>query len=391
MNQIKFFNKENLEFEITEGFVSLNTNDIFLGKLLRQEELEGYTFKVDEEEPKEITNLFHLKVNVKHVGSVSAFYQIDSFNKEELIHKISALREIKVENEETAKQKVDSLLKVFNEVPPLFVVYRPRKEKYCLKEEEVSSLEHNFSILYHVAEEEEEFQIARLKIKLPACLHFKKKGKKEKTEEPQQVEEIKEAEPVEEVQTESPVEEQPVEEEQPKIEEEEKSKKEPKVKKEKKPFNFKEFFEKVKVKLVFFFEPFNKKKFYFLFLFVSSFLVEFTISVGMYHCYAGKMLLIFFFIVALVGAVLNYFVIKDIKNIIMDYRVYSLLIITDLLGIGTGVGGLAIYNATQKEIPSSLPPFGSLVLYSLLISLGVIVISTVVGLFIPWTKKKSDK
>ena len=376
MNQIKFFNKENLEFEITEGFVSLNTNDIFLGKLLRQEELEGYTFKVDEEELKEITNLFHLKVNVKHVGSVSAFYQIDSFNKEEVIQKISALREIKVENEETAKQKVDSLLKVFNEVPPLFVVYRPRKEKYCLKEEEVSSLEHNFSILYHVAEEEEEFQIARLKIKLPAWLHFKKKEKKEKTEEPQQVEEIKEAEPVEE---------------QPKIEEEEKSKKEPKPKKEKKPFNFKEFFEKVKIKLVFFFEPFNKKKFYFLFLFVSSFLVEFTISVGMYHCYAGKMLLIFFFIVALVGAVLNYFVIKDIKNIIMDYRVYSLLIVIDLLGMGTGVGGLAIYNATQKEIPSSLPPFGSLVLYSLLISLGVIVISTVVGLFIPWTKKKSDK
>ena len=329
MNRILFFNKENLEFEISEDFKVVDTGESLLSKLLKQEELEGYTFKVDEEEPKEITNLFHLKVNVKYVGSISTFFKIDSFNKEELIQKIANLREIKVVDKESATEKVKSLFEIFNEVSPLFSVYKSRKEKFSLTDEELSSLEHNFPLLYHQHEEEEEIVVQKA----------------------------------------------------------------PKVKKEKQEgekFSFKEFFKKVGSALKFFFEPFNKKKFYFLFVFVSSFLIEFTVSVGIYHCYAGKMLLIFFFVVALVGAVLNYFVIKDIKKIIMDYRIYSMVIVTDLLGIGAGVGALAIFNATQKEVPANLPGFGKLVLYSVLISIGILLISTLVGVFIPREKKKSE-
>ncbi len=339
MNKISFFNKENLELEISEGFKVIDTNESILNKLLRQEELEGHLFKVDEEEPKEITQLFHLKVNIKYVGSLSSFFVVDSFNKEELIQKIANLREIKVIDKATATEKVKSLFEILNEVSPLFSVYKSKKEKYSLTSEELCSLEHNFALLYHEHKEEEEIVVQ----KLP-------KIKKEKA---------------------------------PKV---------IKEKKEKVPFKelVKETFGKVKAVLTFFFEPFNKKKFYFLFIFVSSFLIEFTISVGLYHCYAGKMLLIFFFVVSLVGAVLNYFVIKDIKNIIMDYRIYSMVILTDLLGIGAGVGALAIFNVTQKEVPANLPPLGKLILFSVLISLGVLLLSTTVGIIIPWKKKKSD-
>ena len=121
----------------------------------------------------------------------------------------------------------------------------------------------------------------------------------------------------------------------------------------KKKFNF-EFLKKIK-----FFNPITvikKDKFHFLFALVATFLIGFTLSIGIYNAYAGKLICIFFFICSLAGMFLNFMIYKDAFR---EYPVKNSFVattaISSLFGLGISIGGYFIFKATSNEVLAVSP------------------------------------
>lgn len=95
-----------------------------------------YKLKLDDNDAVSFNDLFHLKVNVKNVGSFDFFFISKDFNKDEVIEKISVLKEIEVIDIETAKNKVNKLFESFGDSKSLFLIYSPEGE-YMLSNNDI--------------------------------------------------------------------------------------------------------------------------------------------------------------------------------------------------------------------------------------------------------------
>ena len=118
------------------------------------------------------------------------------------------------------------------------------------------------------------------------------------------------------------------------------------------------FLKKIKLKL---FNPIpviKKDKFHFLFALVATFLIGFTLSIGIYNAYAGKLICIFFFICSLAGAFLDFMIYKDAFK---EYPVKSPFVVmtgfSSLVGLGISIGGYFIFKATSNEVLAVEPHF----------------------------------
>ena len=108
-------------------------------------------------------------------------------------------------------------------------------------------------------------------------------------------------------------------------------------------------------KVLDFFSPATVNPVHYLFILISSFLIGFSSSIGIYYCYAGNNVFYFLFVCSLVGTLLNFFVYSDYfkKHVILS-KDTALTFIDVLIGIGLSIGSFFIFYVMQKEKPTSL-------------------------------------
>ena len=131
---MKFINKSGTELEYLEQFNVVPSSLSPFKEVLGKSELTDWSIKL-EDEGLPFDSIFTLRVNVKKVGSVSCLFKKDGFNKEEVVNKVMELKEIKVKDLSTAKEKIGNLLEIITQNSPIFVVYKPNGD-YQLSEEE---------------------------------------------------------------------------------------------------------------------------------------------------------------------------------------------------------------------------------------------------------------
>lgn len=158
------------------------------------------------------------------------------------------------------------------------------------------------------------------------------------------------------------------------------------VKQEKAPKvnNSNSFFGKVSE----FFSPIVTNTVHYLFILISSFLIGFSSSIGIYYCYAGNNVFYFLFVCSLVGALLNFFVYSDyFKKYFILSKDTALTAIDVLIGIGLSIGSFFIFYVVQKEKPTSLKS----PLAILLIMSAVIILINVLTCSLAFLLKKEKK
>ena len=144
-----------------------------------------------------------------------------------------------------------------------------------------------------------------------------------------------------------------------------------------------------------FFSPLSEQKIHYIFSFVASFLISFTVSIGVYNCYAGKKIYLFFFVCGLIGTLLTAFIFMDFFKLFrLKSKEYVLSIGIELIGVAVGLGGFGIFNSFQKEMPASLTSVRPIILIdlvaSILLLLGATLVSFVLRKFILKNKPDED-
>lgn len=126
-----------------------------------------------------------------------------------------------------------------------------------------------------------------------------------------------------------------------------------------------------------FLSPIKKSGFYYLFITIASILIAFASAIAIFYCYFGNMLCVLFFICALAGAALSFFVFSDYTKKLktLNYRGFYFLFFFIVIGIGIGVALYYVFYILQKELPESLTKPSLVYILSGLIAIGVIAIT----------------
>ena len=308
-------------------------------EILEKSDYTDYSVVFDDNKESAIkfSEMFHLRVNVKNVGGFDFLFKQDGFEKEMIIEKISALKEMLVDNLEQAKAKAKALFDVFGENRPLFLLYSPKGE-YVLAKEDLSLDTFKFFI--------------------------------KREEKPAPIKPIKPVKPI-----------RPIKKEEKNTESATK----------RKALN-KELFKEIWEYVCYFFMPLKENVVHYAFILISIFLIGFSSSVGIYYCYAGNNVFYFLFICSLVGGVLNYFVYYDyFKN----HKVLSndsiLTIIDILLSIGIAIGGFYVFFVLQKEIPEAITNEKTILLIMVAVIIGINAISCPIAYFLRKRKESTTK
>ncbi len=316
---------ENIKEFILEG----NTFDKHVApfkEILDGSDVNNYSLILSEENKIILNDVFRLKVNVKSVGELYFLLPLESFDRETAVNKISPLKGIKIFDEETAKAKVEKLIETVNEFKPLLVFYIPNG-KFLLSLDKFANFSWNFPAYYQ--EQKEEFTEEK-------PLPIKKEKVKDNSE---------------------------------KVSFKEKAK---------------NFFSQVK----WFFAPFKKDGFYYLFAFIATLLIGFTSSIGIFNCYDGKLICIFFFVCSLVGAVLNYFVYSDLfKKVTLKDRSFYFALFFSVLGAGLSALTFLLFYSLQKQIPESLNNTTLIYILTVVISLASSLLGILIALLVRKFKK----
>ena len=147
--------------------------------------------------------------------------------------------------------------------------------------------------------------------------------------------------------------------------------------KEKKKFSLKEFI-----------LPIKQNKYHFLFLSISSFLVGFASSIGIFNSILNKGIAVLFYICAFIGAFLqtfiyyDYFKEKGIKDINFRYSLFF-----SILGSLLSMGAYSIYHTIDKSEGKENVSIVLLMLLAVFISIGLVALSVTIGYLITRKKK----
>lgn len=141
-------------------------------------------------------------------------------------------------------------------------------------------------------------------------------------------------------------------------------------------------------KVLDFFSPVAINPVHYLFILISSFLIGFSSSIGIYYCYAGNNVYYFLFVCSIVGTLLNFFVYSDYfkKHIILS-KDTAVTAIDVLIGIILSIGSFFIFYVVQKEKPTSLKS----PLTILLIMTAVIILINALTCSLAFLLKKGNK
>lgn len=328
---VKFINSKEEVLNFENLLNEIKENDSPFKEILKKGDLSSTYFINGENEEDKIClgECFQLQVNVKAVGVFHFFFKLEGFNKEEVIKKVAILKDIIVKDSETATNKISVLIDVLKQYNPLFMLYKEYEKSFFVIDDLEKVTKNAFPVLYIKTEVIEEIQEVTV-------------GKEDNDEV---------------------------------------------TKTEKKKFQFKN----VKTSFIKIGKCLAKNKFHILLILVSTLLIQVSIPLGIFNIYSANMLYIFLFICAAIGVAMNaycyidYFKSKTIKDML-----FVLSAITNVVGIGAGIGAFAIFYTISTKTEKT-PPMGNLILLGLLISSIIIIVTIITTYIIRKTIKPKNK
>ena len=383
------------------GLVS--ESDTVFKLIMSGEDVSEYELLLGEEKVIILKDIFRLKINVKKVGSVFLLIPLEGFDRQKAVEAITPLKDINVTNKDEARNKLLRLIDISKEFKPEAIIYNPDRDT-LVPLDEFNLLNWNLPVFLYNSRVERPIEVKEKKVEpkeevrsqvvaglSPAISDLVQRRewtqamKEAPTKEEQElvVKMFLHLAPV--VTTPAPVENKPA----PKKVEETSTK----VKKEKDPnkkFSFKETWTSIVDWFKMVFAIIKKYGFYYLFMFVAILLVGFTVSIGIYNAYAGKMICVFFFICALVGATLCFFVTSDFLKVVnLKSKETNTAIAFIILGVCLSLLAFFIFYVLQKEKPTSLTNVG--VVYGVTIAISIVVAVATTALAIFLKKRKENK
>ena len=321
----KFISQNGKENIFEERVVEIEKSISPIKEILNKNDFSSFSILLNEQTIS-LLDSFQLQVNVKDVGSFRFIFSKDGFDKDDIINKISTLKDINVIDVRSAQNKVNALINIIDQPSLLFMIYDALDDLY---------IDENY-FRYLMNHQIQTFLI-----------------KKEQEEE---------------IMYELNVGEQPVDNQN------KKKKSSLKINKE----GIKKFFRHV-----------AEKKFHFLLLLVSSILFEVSIPLAIVNVYSANAIYIFLFICSIIGIGMDGYSFYDLfKKHGPKHSMSIASYVTNVLGIGVGVGLFALfYNLSNLE--EGVPSMGSMIWIGLLISLILSGAIIIVAYFLPKKRKKA--
>lgn len=325
VSMVKFISPKDNVASFSQNIIEVDDDFSPIKEILKKSDFSQYFFVPNDNDEEKISlgSVFQLQVNVKNVGVFHFIFKSEGFNKEEIVNQISGLKDMVVDNYESARYKVTALINIVKHYDPLFAVFKESPETYYYSYQ----LDLLVNYLFPV------FVV--------------------KTEEESQIDEFVIGDDIYEESASKP----------------EKKKKVIKISKD---------------KLV---KELLKNKFSLLLIFISTLLLQVSVPLAILNIYSKNALYIFLFICGVIGIVMNtycyidYFRNKNIKNPLFLFSVAS-----NVLGLGTGIGVFAIfYNISTKA--EGTPGIGSLIAIGVLVTIIIVASAIAIIYFVPRKNK----
>ena len=325
---MKFVDINGKEFSCDNTFNSVEYVDFPFSNLILRKDLDSLS--IDNNEVISLSNAIQIKININKIGSVLFFFRSNGFEKDKFIESVSELKKMDTNNVEDATNKVKALYKIASQHSPLFSLYCPRGELVLLSDcfESIINDVISFYVNNIPYDEVDNY------IEKPRPF-FRAKTSKKVSKEPAET-------------------------------------------KEKEKFRFLNPFPII-----------SENKYHYLFCFVASFLIGFTLAISIYDMYLGNLIYIFFLVCSFAGMALNYFIYRDTLNDYGFCMSMELLInfFFSLLGIGLSIGGYFLFDNLSTEKPTTNP--------SILLIVGVmiaaVILSASIAFLIKFIKKTTKK
>ena len=322
---MKFLGENGYEASFAQELSMCNKDVSPIKEILERKDFSKYSFSDVIEIP--LSETTPIQVNIIDVGQCIFFFATNNFDKDSFVQEVSKLKEMPVSSFYDVLTKVRALDEVTFGFNPLFVVYNPIG-KFRIFEDCYRTLHLKNKTIY-ISLTEDQSEVVK------GIIPDKKPEKKtvqiqsyETAEKPKQTNETG-------------------------------------------------FFNKVKSKLFNPIKVVKTDKFHFLFALIATFLIGFTLSIGIYNAYAGKLICIFFFICCLAGMFLDYMIYKDaFKDHELSSPFAITTILSSLIGLGLSIGGYFIFKLTSKEELAKQPHF--------IMILGLMIVAYLLASSIPY-------
>lgn len=323
----KFVSSNGQETQYADNICEVNKTISPFKEIVTKNDFSGFSIALDNQSLS-LADTFQLQVNVKEVGVFHFIFNKEGFDKDDIISRVSSLKDIEVNDMLSAKNKVTFLLNIVDKPCLLFMVY----EEY-----DGSYLDVNyFRIYFH-----KNIQTFFIRPERDIELYELNIGDSYQVEAPR-------------------------------------TKKFVKVKTEKR--------EKTNyLKLI------NEKKFHFLLIIVSSTLFEVSIPLAIINIYSSNAIYIFLFVCSLIGVGMDCYSYYDLfKRTDPKSQLSILSYVSNAIGIGIGIGLFALFYHLS-DIGEGIPSVGSMILIGLLICLILCAAVVVISYFLPKKNRQSKK
>lgn len=323
---IRFITPKNNIVSLNNGISEIDPEISPIKEILKKNDFSNYFFVPDEDDNNKIqlSETYQLQVNVKCVGTFHFLIKVEGFDKQLASRELSGLKDMNVDNAESAKYKVAALINMVKNYNPLFCIFKEDADTYYYSYELEGAVNHQFPV-FIVRDEQDrstyEFTIGDNQYEELAASQDKKA----------------------------------------------------------KVYRFS------KDRII---KDLLKNKFSLLLIFISTILMEVSIPLAIMNVYAKNALYIFLFICGVIGVMMNVYCYYDyFKSRYLKHPLFFFNIASNFLGIGVGIGLFAIFYHISTKAEGT-PGLGSFILMGLLIALIIISATIAVIYFIPRKNKK---
>lgn len=320
---IKIISPKNNVTEIKESIIEVDDGFSLIKEILRKNDCSQYSIIIGDEEKISLKDTFQLQLNVKQVGTFHFIFNNKEFKKEQIAKELSGLKDLNVDNVESAKYKVAALINIIKNYNPLFAVYKESNDTFYYSYELEGLTNHLFPVFI--------VKVQQLDIMYEFSIGEDHHDELVSTYD-----------------------------------------------KKNRVSNFR------KDKIL---KEIARNRFTLLLIFVSTILIQISYPLAILNIYSKNALYVFLFICGTIGFVMNtycyvdYFKNRDIKN-----PLFICCVIANVIGIGVGIAGFALfYNISTK--PENAPGLGSFILLGSLICMVVIAAAIAIIYFIPRKNK----
>ena len=320
---IKIITPKNNVIEFKESIIEIDDSYSLIKELLRKNDCSQYSIIIDGDEKISLKDTFQLQLNVKQIGIFHFIFRNAEFKKDDIMREVSGLKDLNVDNVESAKYKVAALINIIKNYNPLFAVYKESNDTYYYSYELEGLTNHLFPVFIIKVEQLNkiyEFSIGEDHHEELASTSDKKS----------------------------------------------------------RVTNFRK--DKVLKEIV-------RNRFTLLLILVSTILIQISYPLAILNIYSKNALYVFLFICGTIGFIMNtycyvdYFKNRNIKN-----PLFLCCVITNVLGIGVGIGGFALFYTISTKTEST-PGLGSFILLGSLICFVVIAATIAIVYFLPRKNK----